>query len=164
MSGWRLLPTCLLLAALLPGCRSATTSFSDADAAAVRAQIERYAQTALAADWDAWGQTLASDAIALPPNSPPVVGRDAAIAYARTYPKLTRLVETVEEVVGVGDLAYARGTYSLAATLTDGSPVTDEGSFLRIHRRAADGSWPHVRWTWHSNRPAAVQRPPNATQ
>jgi hypothetical protein len=28
-------------------------SFSDADAAAIRSQIETYAKTALAADWDA---------------------------------------------------------------------------------------------------------------
>jgi ketosteroid isomerase-like protein len=128
-------------------------SFSDADAAAIRSQIDTYAKTALAADWDAWGQTLAPDVIALPPNSPPIIGRDAAIAYARTYPKLTRLVETVDEVVGEGNLAYARGRYSLAVMLADGSTVTDDGSFLRVHRRASDGSWPHIRWMWHSAAP-----------
>lgn len=149
----RPLPAALLLAVFLGGCRSTAPSFSGADAAAIRSQIDKYAQAALAADWDAWGQTLAADVIALPPNSPPIVGRDAAVAYARAYPKLTRLVETVDEVVGVGDLAYARGRYSLAVTLADGSTVTDDGSFLRVHRRAADGSWPHVRWMWHSDAP-----------
>ena len=157
------LPTTLLLAVFLGGCRSAATSFSDADAAAIRVQIKKYADAALAADWDAWGQTLAPDVIALPPNSPPIVGRDAAVAYARTYPKLTRLVETVDEVVGTADLAYARGRYSLGATLPDGSTVTDDGSFLRIHRRAADGSWPHVRWIWHSDMRIAVPSPAKQT-
>ena len=154
----------LLLAVVPGGCRSATPSLSDADVAAIRSEINRYAQAALAADWDAWGQTLAPDVIALPPNSPPIVGRDAAVAYARTYPKLTRLAETVEEVVGVGDLAYARGRYSLAATLGDGRTVTEDGSFLRIHRRAADGSWPHVRWMWHSDKSMPGSSPSKPTQ
>jgi hypothetical protein len=63
-----------------------TPAFSDADAAAVRANIEEYRLAALGGQWDAWGATLTADAIACPPNQAPLVGREAAVAFACSQP------------------------------------------------------------------------------
>jgi ketosteroid isomerase-like protein len=133
-----------------------TPAFSDADAAAVRANIEEYRLTALAGQWDAWGATLTADVIALPPNQAPLIGREAAVAFGKAFPKLTSFTVTVDEVTGQGDLAYTRGTYAFTATTPDGASMNDGGSFLEIHRRQADGSWPYYRWIWHSDSPPSA--------
>lgn len=144
----------LTLLASLAGCRpQATPELSSADAAAVRANIDAYASAALAGDWDAWGKTLADDVVYMPPNQAPLLGRDAAVSFGKSFPKITSLTITPEDVTGRADLAYARGKYSYAATLPDGSAVSESGSFLEIHRRQADGTWLHSQVMWHADSP-----------
>ena len=121
--------------------------------AAIKAQIDRFVQTVLASQFDDWGKLLAKDVVVMPPNEPAVVGRDAAVAWGKAYPHITSFTVSVDEVAGRGDLAYARGTYMTTATLKDGTSVNGKGSFLDIHRRAADGSWPYTRLMFHSDTP-----------
>jgi len=130
-----------------------TPAFSDADAAAVRANIEEYRLAALGGQWDAWGSTLTADVIACPPNQAPLVGREAAVAFGKAFPKLTSFTITVDEVTGQGDLAYARITYAFTAAMADGTSLNEKGSSIEIHRRQADGSWPYHRLIWHSDSP-----------
>jgi ketosteroid isomerase-like protein len=139
------------------GCRpGAAPEISEADKAAVRAQMEKYVAAANAADWEAWGNTLATDVVAMPPNSAPLQGREAAVNWAKSLPKIANLTATADEVTGRGDLAYARGTYSFTATQPDGSSMNDKGSFLQIHTRQADGTWPFTRMIWHSDLPPSA--------
>jgi ketosteroid isomerase-like protein len=143
---------CLMVAAR----RSPHSDINAADAAAVRAQIDRYVRTALAADFDAWGNTLAPDVIVMPPNQAPLVGRSAAVAFGKAFPKLTSFSVSVDEVTGRRDIAYARGTYAYTATMPGGSSVSEKGSFLEIHQRTAEGTWPYTRLMWHADMPPAV--------
>ena len=136
-----------------------SAAFSDADAAAVRANIEEYRRALLSGQWDALGATFSAEMIGFPPNQAPIVGREAMVAFAEAFPKLTSFTVTVDEVTGQGDLAYTRGTYAFTATMPDGASMSDKGSFLEIHRRQADGSWPYTRLMWHSDSPP----PPTAT-
>jgi ketosteroid isomerase-like protein len=131
----------------------ATPEFTDADVAAIRAQTDAYVQAALARDFAAWGGTLSEDVIVLPPNMEPLTGREAAVAWISTFPPLTTFTVNVEEVTGSGNLAFARGTFAFAAMLPDSSSLNESGSFLQIHERQADGSWPYTRLIWHSNLP-----------
>ena len=55
----------------------------------VEAQIETYRQAILAADWDAWGNTLTEDVFLSPPNATPVAGREAAVAWVKAFPTIT---------------------------------------------------------------------------
>lgn len=48
---------------------------------------------------------------------------------------------TIKQMEGVGDLAYALGTYRLSLKCGDEEPVNVEGEFVAIHRRERDGSW-----------------------
>jgi ketosteroid isomerase-like protein len=130
-----------------------TPAFSDADAAAVYANIEEYRRALLSGQWDALGATFSAEIIAFPPNQAPLVGREATVAFAEAFPKLTSFTVTVDEVTGQGDLAYTRGTYAFTATMPDGASMNDKGSFLEIHQRQADGSWPYTRLMWHSDSP-----------
>lgn len=146
----------LTLLAFLAGCQpAATPELSSADVAAVRATIDTYAKTALAGDWDAWGKTLATDVVYMPPNQPPLLGRDAAVAFGKSFPKITSMSITPEDITGRADLAYVRGKYSYSAALPDGTAVSESGVFLEIHRRQADGSWPYTQAIWHADSPPA---------
>jgi ketosteroid isomerase-like protein len=160
MPATRRLAGTLSLLALLCGCQPAAPAFTDADAAAVRGNIDDYVRAALAADWEAWGNTLAEDVVFMPPNQAPLVGRDAAVSYVRAFPRLTAFTATPAEVAGQGDAAWVRGTYSLTVALPDGTPMQESGSFLEVHRRQPDGTWRYTHSMWHSDSPAA---PPAAS-
>lgn len=140
----------------------APTGLTDADKDAVRAQIEKYRQAVLAADWPAWGNTLASDVFYSPPNMTPIRGRDAAVAWANTLPKFISFTVQLDDISGSGDIAYVRGTYSYEVELPDGTHAADEGTFLDVHRRAADRTWPYTNVLWHSNlaAPTSPAAPP----
>ncbi|MFI5311007.1 MAG: YybH family protein [Gemmatimonadales bacterium] len=145
----------IALLAVTAGCQSApaSTELSDADVTAVKSQIDRWAKAALAADWTAGLKELTNDAVWLPPNAAPLVGHDALLAWLNSYPKITRFDHTVDEVVGHGDLAYARGTYDIDVTLPDKTTATEKGSFLEIHRKQADGTWRYTRVSHHPSSP-----------
>lgn len=129
---------------------------SDTDIAAVRAIQEAYAESLLAGDWDAWGKTFTADVVLMPPNMEPLIGRDAAVAHGRGFPKFNNFTTTVSEVTGIGDLAYTRGTYAYAVTFPDGTAEADSGSFLSVFRRQPDGAWLYSRAIWHSDAPATA--------
>ena len=147
-------PTVLCVFAL-SAC-SASSGLSQRDVTAVRESMDAYVRTSLAGDWDAWGKLVLSDVVAMPPNHAPLLGRDAAVAYVKTYPKLTKFSTNVDEITGQGDLAYARGRYSITTEAPDGKTSTERGSFIEIHRRQSDGSWPFARLIWHSDAPLSA--------
>lgn len=140
-------------------CQNAEQKLSDQDTAAIRSTIVKYVSTALAADWDTWGNTIAPDAVFCPPNQEPVVGREAIVAWGRTFPKLTSFTATASEISGYKDLAYEFGPYSLTATLPDGSSMTDQGSHIDIFRKQPDGTWRYSRVIWHTNLPLPAAPP-----
>jgi ketosteroid isomerase-like protein len=140
--------TCVVF---LAACATAKpkSSLTDADVTAIRTNIDAYVKALLASDWDAWGKTLQPDAVVMPPNHAPVVGRDAAVEYIKTFPKLTALTPHPDEVTGEGDLAYVRGTYVLSMIFPNGSSASDSGSVVSIHRRQSDGTWLFSQLIWH---------------
>lgn len=143
---------------VLTACERGASELSQRDQDAIRASINKRVQAALAADWDTWGTTLAADYYDSPPNRTPVRGREAMVAWAKTFPKITDLTVNADEITGRGDLAYARGTYTQSVTLPDGSPMTERGSFLQIHRRQPDGTWLYTHVAHHST--DALPAPP----
>jgi ketosteroid isomerase-like protein len=158
--------TALVLVCLvfLTSCAPATpkSALSNEDVTAIRANIDAYVSALRAADWDGWGKTLSPDVVVMPPNNAPLVGRDAAVAYIKTFPKITALTVKPAEVTGQGDLAYVHGTYALSMILPNGSSANDSGSFLEITRRQSDGTWLSSRLIWHPD--AAPGTPPEANK
>ena len=56
--------------------------------------------------------------------------------------------------INAGDLAYQRGTFTVAVTPKAGGETHNtSGNFLRIYRRQPDGSWRRVRDMFNSDRP-----------
>jgi uncharacterized protein (TIGR02246 family) len=128
--------------------RSSLSRSSTLDA--IRAVQEAYVTTALAGDWDKWGETLAPDVVLMPPNQAPLEGREAAVAWGRQFPKLTSFIAPPTEIGGRGDVAHSIGQYAYEATTPEGSPVSQQGTFLNILRKDADGTWRYWRGLWNS--------------
>ena len=87
-----------------------------------------------------------ADARLMPPNAPTIEGREAVRKFwGGLVDALTSSSSALvsDEVEGTGDLAYARGHYTLDGTpkAKGGAPMHDEGKFLEVLRRQPDGSW-----------------------
>ena len=134
-------------------------ALAEADVAAVKSTIDAYVRTALAQDWTAFGNTLSPDVIAYPPNTGSLKGREAYLEYVKAYPKILTFTVDVAEVIGRADFAVATGMYHITFQAPDGSTGKDDGSFIDVHERQADGSWPYTRLIWHSDIPAPAPAP-----
>jgi len=144
------------LAALLVGCAappSPPAQLAEADKNAIRSNLDAYTKHALAGKWDAWGMTLAPDVVYMPPNMTPLMGRDAAVTFGRGFPKLVSLTIEATDIDGRSDMAYARGRFAYAVTMSDGTAASDSGSFVDVYRKQPDGAWLAAQVIWHSNAP-----------
>jgi ketosteroid isomerase-like protein len=155
------MPT-LSLVAVLGACAPAPATLSEKDVADIKGMVTRWTDDFVANKRDDLANIITADMVLLPPNAGPLVGRDAAMAYIRTYPTITGFTATADEVVGLGDLAYVRGTYSIDLVLPDKTTAHDQGTYLEIHRKQADGTWPYSRLSWHSSQPAPATAPAEA--
>lgn len=153
-------PISLVVAtALAPiGCSTQQATDDEAVAAAVEQIWDRYSSSLNSGDIDAWVALWTEDGVQMPPDSPPVVGkesirqRNGAVLDQFSF----EMSITNQEVEAAGDWAYARGTYT--ATLTPrggGEPVLIDGKYMTILQRQPDGSWKIHRDIFNSNVPPA---------
>jgi uncharacterized protein (TIGR02246 family) len=129
------------------------------DLAAIRAADSSFAGAAGAGDATAVAGMYLADARLMPPNTPTVEGRDAIRKFwtGLLGAYQVRFDVASEEIEGRGDLAYARGHYTLDGTAKakGGAPIHDEGKFLEVLRRQADGTWRYAVDMYSSDLPAA---------
>ena len=148
----------LLCFTALAGCCTTRSAIINqaADKAAITAFNHRYLQAINDGDSTALSRLTTEDHIMLPPGRPPLIGKAANDAANRRAFELFDIAEswTPEETEIAGDWAYQRGTYQVIATAkSSGTSRTTTGSFLRIYRRQADGSWLMTRDMFNSDRP-----------
>lgn len=125
-------------------------TLGSADIAWIEAAEQRHARHVLDGNFDALAPFYAPDVLVMPPDGPDVRGWQALHEMLTRLPRVSAYDLTVEEVVGCGDFACARGTYSLS--LADGS-LEDTGRWLHILRRRTDGSWVVTRDIFSSDQP-----------
>ena len=154
-------PSLFLLAAL-SGCQPAPQSLSEKDVSDIKAVVDRWRDDFLTNKRDDVTNIITFDMVLLPPNSAPLVGHDASMAYLKAYPPITKFTVTKDEVVGAGDVAYVRGTYSIDVTMPDKRPAHEQGTYIEVHRKQKDGAWPYSRLIWHSSEPAPAPAPVSA--
>ena len=95
---------------------------------------------------DSAAEVFAQDVWAMPPNSPPLVGRDSL----RSFQKSTfatgkwQFELKTDDVVSADSLAMERGHYTLkvtAGTQAKYPSFEDHGNYLQLWRRDTDGHW-----------------------
>ena len=138
------------------------TTLSASDTVAIRAVLERYRTTWLANDEGGVVSTFARDAVLMPAHgNAPVVGTNSIREYwwpvSTTKTTITKFVQTLDEVGGTGDLAYARGTSDVEWSTEDkGTTQTwqNGSSFMFLLKRQADGTWliSHLIWDAGENK------------
>jgi uncharacterized protein (TIGR02246 family) len=96
----------------------------------------------------------APDAVYLPPHHAAVHGRDSIREYLKgpLAHGVTDLDFEVTYIKRAGDLAYDVGRYTMTVP-HDGARTRDEGKYLTVWRRQADGRWQIAADAWSSDLP-----------
>jgi len=143
----------LLLAGCPPAGSGAPAELSVADKAAIDSIDRTFAPMAISGDYAALVKAYyADDAIILAPGMPAATGHAAIEAVLRTFPPITAFELHGEEIVGAGDLAYARGRYTMTMAPPGAPAVADSGKYLEIWRKQG-GSWKVTRDMFNSDVP-----------
>lgn len=130
----------------------------DAEAPAIERQLREY-QTALnASDVGAVMKLYAADAVFMPQNSPPAVGRDAIrSAYRRVFGTIKLDVRfEVDEVLALSkDWAFARtrSKGTVKALSTGGAAMPEANQELFVLHREKDGGWRFARYIFATTNP-----------
>jgi uncharacterized protein (TIGR02246 family) len=139
---------------------AAPAGLSAADEAAVRGVDESWAKAATAGDANAVGALYASDATIMAPGMASVKG-EATKFWSDFFTSMNVKAElTTATVEGRGDLAFANGTYRM--TLTPKKPgakayPTEEGKYLEVLKKQADGSWKIAYDIWNASATVATK-------
>ena len=149
-------PTFLVtaLSCVVLACQPAPAKLSEADIAALRAGVDSIEAQILSNRDSAAAAHYTETAVFMVPNLPAVEGRAAIRAWFAGGPPLTSFTLTPVEIDGSGDLAYVRGTWTLAIAAAGRTPaIEDHGKFLEVRRKQADGSWLMVADIFNSDVP-----------
>jgi len=151
------LPSLLqLLSSFVAACYSTPTAgLSDEDQAALRSFAVRDSGLVTSRNWVALAAGYSVDAVRMPPNQPPVEGRDAIRRGLEQLPPITSFNFRLVDLQGAGSVAFVRGSYSITAAPPGVAAVTDTGKILAIFRKQPDGSWLRVVDAWNSDLPPA---------
>ncbi|AJO79673.1 SgcJ/EcaC family oxidoreductase [Pseudomonas sp. MRSN 12121] len=153
----------ILGASVLPmAAQAAAPASSDAVRNEVTRQLERYERALNASNVDQVMTLYAKDAVFMPQNSQPVVGRDAVrAAYRQIFGQIKLEVDfTIDEIQPLSpDWAFARtrskGTVKVLAGDGKASPEGNQEVFL-LHRES-DGQWRFARYIFSTTNPPAAQ-------
>lgn len=123
-----------------------------ADPATVGTHVDQFVSMWNAGDLDGLGSMIAEDAVLMQPAGPVLEGREPILANMAQGYNITLLQQSaaVDEVIMLGDKAYARGTWNLDPTPEAGSDVPAmSGKWSAVYQPAADGGWQIWRWMWN---------------
>jgi len=110
----------------------------------IRHLIKEWVEASNAGDIDKIMSLVTDDCVMIPPNAPPLIGKDA---IRKDYQESFDLYssqgdETIAEFRVSGDFAFSRGTWTHSQTpKAGGESKKTNGSFLDIYQKQPDGSW-----------------------
>lgn len=128
----------------------------ETDIVAIENLMNQYGAALNAGDLELWISLWAENGIQMPPNAPAVIGKEQIRAkFESIFPVfIFNMIVTTKEVRTAGDLAFARGTYTLSLTpREEGEIINIDGKYLSILERQADGSWKFSRDCFNNNAP-----------
>ncbi len=121
-------------------------ALSDEDVAAIKTVYDDYEQALLAGGTEATLEFYTEDITVIMEKGVRFKGqgalKEALKAYGEVFPTVTAFNQTLEEIDGQGNLAFAWGTRSMTIAV-EGAPEPTQwtGKFLEILREQEDGSW-----------------------
>ena len=149
--------------ALLPVSFVCTGLAEDTNAATelhLRGLEAQWSKTAGAKDLDKMVSFYADGAMVLPPNAPSATTKEAIRKVWKdlfeTPGSAVSFKPSKVEVAQSGDIAYSSGTYDVTMKNASGKPVSDQGKYVAVWKKQADGKWKCVADIWNSDLPAAA--------
>jgi len=137
------------------------------DEATLKKLDDEWSRAAGAKDVEKTASYYSDDAAVLPPNSPVLMGKEAARNMWKTMMAAPGFgggwKSTKVEVSKSGDLAYIYGTYEMSENDASGKPMTDKGKYLEVWKKQADGNWKCVADMFSSDLPPAAPPTTKAT-
>ena len=162
MNGGPSLAVTVLAVAIVGGlaCQSQTTGrLTASDEAALRQALDIEMTAVNAADPTGVASVYAQDAIFLRSHAPALQGREAIQQWLATAPPISMKGQVVE-IVGSGDLAYLRGTWTMTISIPGlPAPINEHGNMLLIFRKQSDGVWKITREMLNSDVPEQEPEP-----
>jgi ketosteroid isomerase-like protein len=141
--------------AALAGCKSAPAPLTDADRAMARQMDSAYAAAAGAGNVDGMMAGYAPDAMVMPPSMPMAHGTDQIRQLWKGMTSVKVSLQLTQETAdGAGDFMYTTGKYHYQE-LPAGTGASEDGKYLEVFHRGADGKWMLVADTWSPNAPPA---------
>jgi ketosteroid isomerase-like protein len=152
---WSRVPLCFVLATGACTRAAPALQFTAADERAVRALDSAYVAAWLRDDTTGVMNTLAPDAVLMPAGQRILATPGAIRAFwwpsDSSHTRILTFDRTIDEVGGEANVAWMRGTDSLAFTYAKGattSRLTSRSMALAVLRRQGDGSWRISRMMW----------------
>jgi len=157
---------CVAVILIASGCGEKTPPDTRAaDESAIRALDAQWAKTAAARDVDGSVSYYSDDASLLGPNAP-IASDKAGIraAWASLLGPDTSLTWQASkvEVSRSGDLAYVQGVYQMTSKDARGRATADNGKFVEVWKKQADGKWKTVADIFNSDLPIVQKQAPPA--
>jgi len=150
----------LLTLAALAGCKSAPAPLTDADRATARQMDSAYAAAASAGNVEGMMVGYAPDAMVMPPNMPMAHGTDQIRQLWQGMASQKGTLQLTQETAdGAGDFMFTTGKYHYQMLPADSAPA-DDGKYLVVYHRGADGKWMIVADSWSSNAAPPPPAPP----
>ena len=116
----------------------------------------RYSEAVVKGDVQGMSSVYTDDAVVIAPNSKAFHGRaEIDSGNARTLPlaKFTGLKLRTEDLQVVGDVGIETGTYEQTLK-PEGKTLHDNGSYLAVWKKQANGGWKIYRLAYDSELPA----------
>lgn len=142
------------------GSTSAAGSLAATDPAEARRTIEAANASAMAGmlanDVTAATANYAENAVVMMPAMATMRGRAAVQEGFKGMMSATPISAakfTTEDVIASGDLAVETGTYTMTVTPKGAKPIDDNGKYMSVWRKQADGTWKVEREINHSDIP-----------
>lgn len=152
----------LLLTSLVAACQPAPPPV-DLDAAkkALMDADKAWSETTNSAE--AFMSFFADDARVYPANAPIQTGPKAITAFVTQLMSMPGFslewTAKAAEVASSGDLGYTTGSASFTVNDPAGNPVTDTLKYVKVWRKAPDGSWKVVADIFNSDNPPPAAAP-----
>jgi ketosteroid isomerase-like protein len=121
---------------------------------------DQWSTAAGAKDLEKTVSFYSADAIVMPPNASAATTKEAIRKVWQDLLATPGLVirwrTTKVEVAKSGDLACLSGTYELTMNDPSGKPINDQGKYVEVWEKQADGKWKCGTDIWNSDLPAAA--------
>ena len=131
----------------------AVAAAGDKAVKALMAADADWSNAAVAKNVDAVASFYAEDGVAYPPNAPIAVGRAAArTVWAANFAVPGFQISWKANAAGVAkSLGWTAGTYQASFNAPDGKKMVENGKYVTVWRKGADGKWKAIHDIWNSD-------------